>query len=908
MGIEKQGSKGGNYVGGFLQLFDWNAKSRKKLFSSKSDLPEKFKQKKRFDGNLPTTNLEMLDEDEIAARPSMKGSSDYSCASSVTDEDLYGSKAPGVVARLMGLDSMPKSNAPDPYSTPFSESRSLPGSYYQSKNIDYRQDPQIMHSSSLQKLAIRADMEPKYQKVTPKPIEKFQTEVLPPRSAKSIPFTHHKLLSPIKSASFIPPKDAVHIMEAAARIIEPGHQVSRKPVLPLAGSSSVPLKVKDLKEKVQAAQKPPKPCEGSQRPGETRGVKQLRGNSMTKSSNSGSADAMSVTSFQDSVEVSSAVKSKGKSISLALQAKANVQKREALNSNGSKMCVSSHAEMNECSPNMLFTSQAGTQKSSTLKKGSTQKSSSVLRQNNQKQNCIVDRGRLPLPSKSNLQGGKAVSGDLSSARRHNSSKLVGTSKVSSGKLSSDVKDDKSNASSCSSERVTRKKRSIEGNYHSENSQAAHNLRRDKNGKVVQSTSIMDTQSSWDRDSGKAGADVISFTFTAPMRSTEFQENCKNFPVDSPSKRMMLNSDGMAASKFSFLGHNIKGSDSLSSFLELQLKELAHKVEFSQQKSGAVLLKNSSLPGEHKTKDGNHSVDPVGQPGSSLYSFRDPKGFIAGQHFEGQGEKGMSRRTISEDGTFLSCRLPSPVSVFQHSSFTESYNSSDGADSNHVTGGGSKCSSVQFEGALSRYSTSTFLPFEGDAELSDSCSSTSAGTVAKRRETTLTSSKYGKSRSWELEYVKDMLCNIELMFTDYTTGRASEIISPHLFDQLESCKKYFNGCGLVSGTNRRLMFDCVTECLDMRCRRLAAGGYELWAKGVAVVKRKDRLAEDVYKEISGWNTMGDFMVDELVDNDMSSSPYGRWLDYDVEGFELGIQIESRILNSLIDEVVADILVL
>ena len=39
MGIDKHDLKGGGgYVGGFLQLFDWNAKSRKKLFSSKSDL------------------------------------------------------------------------------------------------------------------------------------------------------------------------------------------------------------------------------------------------------------------------------------------------------------------------------------------------------------------------------------------------------------------------------------------------------------------------------------------------------------------------------------------------------------------------------------------------------------------------------------------------------------------------------------------------------------------------------------------------------------------------------------------------------------------------------------------------------------------------------------------------------
>lgn len=41
MGVEKQGSKSGGYAGGFFQLFDWNAKSRKKLFSNKSDLPGK---------------------------------------------------------------------------------------------------------------------------------------------------------------------------------------------------------------------------------------------------------------------------------------------------------------------------------------------------------------------------------------------------------------------------------------------------------------------------------------------------------------------------------------------------------------------------------------------------------------------------------------------------------------------------------------------------------------------------------------------------------------------------------------------------------------------------------------------------------------------------------------------------
>lgn len=50
------------------------------------------------------------------------------------------------------------------------------------------------------------------------------------------------------------------------------------------------------------------------------------------------------------------------------------------------------------------------------------------------------------------------------------------------------------------------------------------------------------------------------------------------------------------------------------------------------------------------------------------------------------EKGMRGRNISEDRTFLNCRLPSPVSVLEHSSFAESCNSSDSADSNNSTGG------------------------------------------------------------------------------------------------------------------------------------------------------------------------------------------------------------------------------
>ncbi|XP_065847496.1 uncharacterized protein [Euphorbia lathyris] len=49
-----------------------------------------------------TAMLENMDDDETMRGLSIRESSDYSCASSVTDGDGFGAKAPGVVVRLMG--------------------------------------------------------------------------------------------------------------------------------------------------------------------------------------------------------------------------------------------------------------------------------------------------------------------------------------------------------------------------------------------------------------------------------------------------------------------------------------------------------------------------------------------------------------------------------------------------------------------------------------------------------------------------------------------------------------------------------------------------------------------------------------------------------------------------------------
>ncbi|GER31491.1 phosphatidylinositolN-acetyglucosaminlytransferase subunit P-related [Striga asiatica] len=183
-------------------------------------------------------------------------------------------------------------------------------------------------------------------------------------------------------------------------------------------------------------------------------------------------------------------------------------------------------------------------------------------------------------------------------------------------------------------------------------------------------------------------------------------------------------------------------------------------------------------------------------------------------------------------------------------------------------GGKQYSSIQFQ----------------EANLSDSASSTSK--ASKTGSVALNSPYHNnKPRNLELLYIKKLLRNIEPMLKDYTLGKTSEIIKLRVFKQLETREEgHSHGVVSIPRLDRRLMFDCVNECLDLRCRQFAKGGYKLWAKGTLVVKRNEVLAENVYKDISCC--------------DMSSKN-GSWLDREVDDFELGIQIESWVLSSLID---------
>ncbi|GLT99041.1 hypothetical protein SLE2022_165090 [Rubroshorea leprosula] len=929
MVIEKEGSRGGGYVGGFLQLFDWTAKSRKKLFSSKSDFPEHLKQGKKSDGNLPMTQFHLIDEDEIGVGSSVKGISDYSCASSVTDDDIYGVRAPGVVARLMGLDSLPTSSS-ELYSTPLFDTQSLRSAQYHNKNLYCNHDQQMVHPGNLSRKVdgpVKNFVESKPQKIVSRPIEKFQSESLPPKSAKSIPITHHKLLSPIKSPGFVPIKNAAHIMEAAARIIESSPQVATRAKMPLVGSSSVPLKVRDLKEKIEAAQKMPpvgsasvslkvrdlkqkaetvdktsRLAESTQRPVESNAAKYLKGQSLNKSWN-GSTDMTSL-GASDAEEGSSRVKNKGKSISLAIQAKVNVQKREGLSSSGSKSLLCQR-DQSEVKSSQTFKSQPNSRKN-LHKKSSTPSDSGALRQNNQKQNCLTDKDKISSrPMGSNMQSRKDISSDSSFGRQKTSRKTVQSSKTGSRKLGLDVTDNERGGPYSGTKKLSRKKRSIDGEFHSEKNEIINNMligdRSEK--KSVQSNA--DRHFSWVEDSKKKGMDVVSFTFTAPLTrpmetSAQIAQRSNNNCMNNQGRRLLLDTESM---KLSSLGYNMIGGDALSMLLEQKLRELSNAVESSSHESlqsGSLSSSTSilhNLVESPSVSSAPRFYDKLNSCSGPSLSSTDLQELQLKHKFQGVDE--MDECSSSQ----LDAWQPSPVSVLEPSFSTESCNSSDSMDCS-IMEGSKQSSSVQAQGLRGLCYLKKLHTLEADTELSDSASSSSIRAVDNKTPNAVKTDSM-KLIKWELEYVKLILCNVELMFNNFALGRAREIISPHLLDQLENQKTGLRSNSEESRLQRKVLFDCVSECLDLRCRRYIGGGCRMWAKGMAMLRRKEWLAEEVYKEISQWRGMGDCMVDELVDKDMSSQ-YGKWQDFEVDAFLLGSEVEDQIFNALVDEVVADIL--
>ncbi|KAJ1417171.1 DUF3741-associated sequence motif [Sesbania bispinosa] len=886
MEMEKRRSKGS-----FLSLFDWNAKSRKKLLWNNATLPEVSKQGKENVETLSESQLSRMKVDENGASPNNIASCDFNCSLSIYSDEGCGSKAPGLVARLMGLDSMPASADTELACTSLYSSNSLGASHCNEGPLhsmdDFHRVDYVNTPLKLQKFS-RDAMESRAQKMENRPIKRFQTEMLPPKSAKPIPVTHNRMLSPIKSPGFLPPKNAAHLMEAAAKISESNPRPYTRDRMPSVRPSSVPLRILDLKERLEAAHyaSMPKKLVDPSNTNSANGNLNERSSSLYKCTSAfkGSRDS--------DKNRSSHLASKGKSASLAVQAKTNVQNRDTLVSNGDRKYMK-QKEQNEIKSNQLPRNQKPRSNRSMQQRTCTSRNGGVLRQNTQKQNSMTSKGKSTLKVDSNKPMTQALSSESSTGIRKTRNKVAINANIQPKRSSSRATDNQKEFLPSKTESVSQKKKYVRRDVHE--ARGPDNAVNNFQSKSIKCNFTTDGSIDQDAFNMKESKDVISFTFTSPLRRSMPESPISTEQAMGTRNIIGVNSLGHSDNLYpinlssSPPGLNMIDGDALNVLLEKKLQELASRLNLPQgilATEGSSTGLRSSLQDKvpsmvsttSKEQDKNFHPDLFGDKVDGMHNYRccsseDPVFNMNRQLRTSEVREDPSCSSNSERGNDLGCQHSSAVTVFETPSVSESY--LDSEDSS--TYGSTVYSSMQDEEVSNFSQINESVSLENGVKWLEQSPSTS-----------------------------DILGNAEFMAEEFVMGQTDTVMMPNLFDLLENqgngTENYEEEC---SKLERKVLFDCVSECLELRCKQAFVGSCKAWPRWVTSVQRKSCLAEELYKEILGFRSMEEVMMDELVSKDMSTG-CGKWLDFDVEAFEEGLEVERHILAYLINELVSDLL--
>ncbi|CAH8356686.1 unnamed protein product [Eruca vesicaria subsp. sativa] len=770
--------------GGFLTLFDWSGKSRKKLLSSSttSKPSEASKQEKQNAQNhsksSPSAELE-----ETGKSLTYSPRRDSSCSTStVTSEDRQGSKAPSVVARLMGLESLPIPNSLEPRSNPYFDPFFLSSSSKTSTWDAYESFGYVNHRSHYDDIAWDHLDSRTNNNESNRPINRFQTETLPPKSAKPISVTHNRLLSPIRSPGFVQSRNPAQVMEAASRMIEPSTRIGAKARFSSSeSSSSIPMRIRDLKEKLEASQNRPSP----QSSNGTRNNKYLRGKNEDKRTTSSSLKTHETNKVQGKTSFDG-LKSKVKPPSVSAHTKVNtLQKQDSSRPSSSNRAQKEKTET----------------KNRIVKKDLASNGKTVVKQNNQKQNQIA------VTSVSKQKGSKVMN------------KVVNKVLVESGTTSK-----KPGLTTTSADSTLSRKKNLPRNKKPANGVQEPGIISDKRikrgEKLNKSNTIVDGVMNAGEGDRKKDMDVISFTFSSPIKGISSTKKT-NQEIESALSLSAIN------------------GDSLNILLEQKLRELTSKLESSSSSLTQEGESSGSISKDWVNGTISLPSDDLDKVSSESESVSDCTSFYNNRKFQAE-EQEVNSFVIEAEDLQVSCSK----------SFSNSHNEIE------------------------------------QTELSESV------TLAEDEE----------GQDWELEYITDIIASNQMMVKEISLGMATDILPWSLFDELEANRDP------RGNLERKTLFEFVNEFLTLKCEKMFMGSCRgLLGKEGMMFEKKEHLAEEVKKEIERLKKMREMMMmDELVDNEMSSFE-GRWLDYKRESYEVGSEeIEEEILSDLVDELVNDLL--
>ncbi|GLU10780.1 hypothetical protein SLE2022_275640 [Rubroshorea leprosula] len=169
---------------------------------------------------------------------------------------------------------------------------------------------------------------------------------------------------------------------------------------------------------------------------------------------------------------------------------------------------------------------------------------------------------------------------------------------------------------------------------------------------------------------------------------------------------------------------------------------------------------------------------------------------------------------------------------------------------------------------------------------------------------------------KLIHIKEVILNAELLFGNLppfdSDGKEDLLLGSFLHEEIEplSGPIWTGFCSLfgfeTTKDNNQLklfLLDSAVECLDSRYGQYCNLGFRAWRRLPLRMDSK-MLMQEVAKEVTRWTRSAGKLPDELIESEMSRS-LGKWIDFDIEAFETGTKIDFDILEILLEEVVVDL---
>ncbi|KAJ9173053.1 hypothetical protein P3X46_016229 [Hevea brasiliensis] len=957
---EKRPHRPGGCVGIFFQLFDWNRRfAKKKLFSKTLLPPARAKQSsKKFRGEekMPKTKSHLIADENSRGFPNVKKNG----SRSDNTEQKHEMRAAGLVARLMGLESLPAVH------------RGKHKKLSKTPPCDVREEKFVnSHSGSdmevvnLEKGSSKIESRPqKLQKTGQferRAVTKFGAEALQIRNVLSRARKHHhpKLASPVKSPRISSSRNvsrASRLIDAATRILEPGlHATSRaKCALTYSSSTNYVPKNEVLMDAMGLGVVSPDILKQHRNDvNYNMGVdKSLMGQTSCKNC----GDLLDVVDSKPNVEEQPFVcqSSAANVPNNSLQGLERIKPRPTNSSPEQERDVAYHRNQVQSAERLDSTracselisdrkpvsseGQMSRQlKSQQCRPQKDQPSSIAFRQRTEIRNEMsVAKGRIPPRAKlNNLQSRRASSAanaitgakdfvalnrSLSSRTRPRVSNKADNYVVDKERKFCSRRDD-----SLSQLRTpVRKRRTVSVNAQLDSTGLVDSTSmRQKNVKCdfVSGKELEHNASTADRESiktrsaiqgeghrtsGNSKDDILSFTFSPPLRHKNFVSSGLKDMRDhidkntsQPRKLPSDESDGQTSLQRQV---PLRG-DTLGALLEQKLKELISQEEEELTNGGAIHKRSTAMILQELI-----SALTSQQPFS-------PDGHMVNAEttFQTEGRVGGTSVGFSHDGD----HHLSPGSVLEAPFSNDSCFSSSLDDSS-----GRRLLSDSMD-----YSCDMLQPIEIDTDLLDSATSRNGCTSTKivtdllnRISRILLSIDLADGLTGSrLTYAKEVILDSELLFGSAAQRNSDRMKSflrgpiTILFGELETHASAswtnFNALGFEESKEgskdsqvKRFLFDCVIECFDSKYSRYCNSGFKAW-RGVPLCMNAEMLIEEVGKEIRRWTNLAGMIPDEIIEWEMSHS-LGKWTDFEIESFETGSQIDWDILQVLVDELVTD----